>query len=76
MSAHLCLSCRYAAWQRRENGRLTGTGFCEAPDPKLPELPAAKWWHASGAIAVRGGNIYRKNRFEIKHCPFYERANP
>lgn len=75
MSGHLCLSCRYAAWQRKENGRLTGAGLCEAPDPKLPELPAAKWWHGSGIIAVRGGNIYRE-RFAIGDCPFYKKPRP
>ena len=75
MTAHLCLSCRHAEWARK-NGRFTGVGFCEAPDPELPPLPAAKWWHAMGPIRVRGGNIYRKNNFNINHCPYYEKAKP
>ena len=76
MSKHLCLSCRHAAWRRTESGRLTGVGFCEVPDPELPKLPAAKWWHAMGIIRVRGGDIYRKHKFEIADCPFHERDKP
>lgn len=76
MSKHLCLSCRHAAWRRNKSGRLTGDGFCEVPDPELPVLPAAKWWHAMGIVRVRGGDIYRKHQFQIGNCPFYERDKP
>jgi len=74
MSKHLCLSCRYAEWRRHESGRLTGVGFCEAPAPKLPALPASKWWRHSGIVGVRGGDIYRKSNFPIANCHFYEKG--
>lgn len=76
MSKHLCLSCQHAAWRRHENGRLTGVGFCEAPSPELPKLPAAKWWHTIAGFRVRGGDIYRSNNFHIADCHFYEREKP
>jgi hypothetical protein len=52
---------------------LTGVGFCEAPAPKLPDLPASKWWPHTG-INVRGGDIYRKSNFPIANCHFYEKG--
>ena len=72
MTAHLCLSCHHARWKRSESGRLTGIGFCEAPDPELPELPVSKWWFPSSS--VRGGSIYRKMQNPIGDCSFYEKV--
>lgn len=77
MSKHLCLSCRYAEWRRHESGRLTGVGFCKAPAPKLPALPATKWWASATLIGeIRGGDIYRKSNFPIANCHFHEKAKP
>lgn len=76
MSAHLCLSCRHAMWQRK-NGRLTGVGFCEAPDPELPTLPATKWWAFASYIGeVRGGHLDRHTKNPVEQCYFYDKAKP
>lgn len=77
MTVHLCLSCRHAKWDRK-NGRLTGRGFCEAPDPELPNLPATKWWsRMAGTITnVRGGDLNRRPENPVKQCFYYDRAKP
>lgn len=76
MSAHLCLSCRHAMWQRK-NGRLTGVGFCEAPDPELPPLPATKWWAFATHIGeIRGGYLDRRTKNPVEQCHFYDKVKP
>jgi len=72
--AHLCLTCRYALWERSESGRLTGTGFCAAPDPALPALPAVKWWNSNAPCGIRGGPIYRSTKFPVVACDFHEQG--
>lgn len=71
MKTNLCLSCRYAKWERR-NGRLTGKGFCESPDPDLPALAAVKWWNISMPGKIRGGDINRATKFPVRKCDFYQ----
>lgn len=78
MTEHLCLTCRHAAWRRSKGGRLTGVGFCDAPDPKLPDLPAVKWWSVvSGTRTnVRGGDLNRRPEYPVDQCHYYDRAKP
>lgn len=73
MSKHLCLSCRHAEWARR-NGRLTGRGFCEVPNPEMPKLPAVKWWADTPWVKPLGGDIYRENKYPVLSCHFYEKG--
>lgn len=74
MSAHLCLSCRHAEWVRR-NGRLTGIGYCQAPNPELPPLAATKWWAFGSYIGeVRGGYLDRHTKNPVEKCHFYEKG--
>lgn len=76
MSAHLCLKCRHAMWQRK-NGRLTGVGFCEAPNPELPKLPATKWYAFTSYIGeIRGGSLDRRTKNPVEQCYFYDRVKP
>lgn len=75
MTAHLCLACRHAKWERKK-GQLTGIGFCEAPDPELPKLPAVKWWNVSRLGGIRGGDIYRDTKHPVMRCAFYEKVAP
>lgn len=70
MSGHLCLTCRHANWKRKSK-RLTGVGFCDAPDPALPALPAVKWWSAPAQWGILGGDIYRRVDHPVERCSFY-----
>lgn len=71
--AHLCLTCEHANW-RRKAGQLMEVGFCEAPDPALPSLPAVKWWTAPASLGVLGGDIYRKTKHPVGACEFYRKG--
>lgn len=76
MSTHLCLSCRHAEWLRR-NGRLTGLGSCQAPNPELPKLPATKWYSFTSYIGeIRGGLLDRRTKNPVEQCHFYDRVKP
>lgn len=78
MTVHLCLSCSHAKWKRGESGRLSGGGYCEAPDPELPPLPATKWWSRPLGLLpqVNGGYLSRRPRAPVEQCRYYEKAKP
>lgn len=72
--AHLCLTCRHASWKRCAGGPLSSDGYCDAPDPALPALPAVKCWNTGAPCGIRGGDIYRKPEFPVEACDFYQRG--
>lgn len=77
MSAHLCLSCRHAKWDREPSGRLDrrGSGRCTALEAHPIKLPAAFFWIPPSHQRILGGFINRREPPGApKSCDFREEA--
>lgn len=70
----LCVTCRFAEWDRTKLGRLhpNGQGRCSAPSPVIPKLSAAFWWSTFSRTepTILGGIIER--HYPIPECPVFE----
>lgn len=78
MSEHLCLTCKYAEWNRTKAGRIhpSGDGWCRAPIPDF-QIPAAFHWRGDhlGYKPYSGGQIERRPMWMVHaECSFHEEA--
>lgn len=70
---HLCLSCVWAEWKKRADGKLhpSGFGVCKMPISKV-RLPAAfKWYDRSWF----GGDVWRTPGNQVYECSYYEKED-